>query len=680
MNRFFDLESSLSAYSLHLGLLAGTGLLAVALLLLAVTKWGYVSPIWKCVILSMMAHVLLVFYALGTYLIPEFPDELAHIGPVDNMKIHLFDDDTDGPSANAEFRDDTAIPAWNETRDFSWLSSVSDNLVRPEINSQIVIERHSITESPLTSVAETEFKPSLPEPELERSSPQIESDFQPELVLPNRDLTPLPSQEIEVDRLRQTDQASLEIPRFETSLLATRTDSSQELKPLDVPIERPENDFSEAIAQNKQTKLAATELVESKLPLPDLTPPPGAISGLKPLFRPSSFDRNSADAGLKRVGNPRRLADGKPMPGEYSLRQLDRREIAQQRGGSIDTERAVASALKWLSDSQETDGRWSPTRWGGGRETLVFGHDRKGAGAQADCGITGLAMLAFLAAGNSQLEGPYRDQVSQAIDFLIRQQKIDGDLAGEARLFARMYCHSMALLALSEALAMTGDQRLLIPVQRGVNFTLSAQNRNDGGWRYQPSDAGDMSQFGWKVLALHSAELGGIEIPPAKKELQLRFLQLCTSGKAGGLAGYRPGDRPSSTMTAEALLCRFILEKNVDPKTIMEAAQRITADLPSINHRNYYYWYYATMALYHAGGPEWELWNQELTNVLLQSQIHHGDLAGSWEPDSVWGGYGGRVYTTALAALNLQVYYRYLPSSRLAEGETDPLGSKHFLR
>ena len=38
-----------------------------------------------------------------------------------------------------------------------------------------------------------------------------------------------------------------------------------------------------------------------------------------------------------------------------------------------------------------------------------------------------------------------------------------------------------------------------------------------------------------------------------------------------------------------------------------------------------------------------------------------GQAAGTWDPDPQWGGYGGRVYSTATAALCLEVYYRYLP-------------------
>jgi hypothetical protein len=45
----------------------------------------------------------------------------------------------------------------------------------------------------------------------------------------------------------------------------------------------------------------------------------------------------------------------------------------------------------------------------------------------------------------------------------------------------------------------------------------------------------------------------------------------------------------------------------------------------------------------------------------VESQIADGPQVGSWDPDNEWGGYGGRVYSTALAAMCLEVYYRYLP-------------------
>ena len=60
-------------------------------------------------------------------------------------------------------------------------------------------------------------------------------------------------------------------------------------------------------------------------------------------------------------------------------------------------------------------------------------------------------------------------------------------------------------------------------------------------------------------------------------------------------------------------------------------------------------------------GDDWQAWNAALQRQLLHSQRFDGERRGSWDPDPLWGGYGGRVYSTAMAALCLEVYYRYLP-------------------
>jgi hypothetical protein len=66
-------------------------------------------------------------------------------------------------------------------------------------------------------------------------------------------------------------------------------------------------------------------------------------------------------------------------------------------------------------------------------------------------------------------------------------------------------------------------------------------------------------------------------------------------------------------------------------------------------------------------GEHWRRWNGAMQRVLLDSQRRAGDSAGSWDPDQIWGGYGGRTYSTALGALSLEVYYRYLPLYKPAE-------------
>jgi hypothetical protein len=365
---------------------------------------------------------------------------------------------------------------------------------------------------------------------------------------------------------------------------------------------------------------------------------------------------------------PRRLGDGAAVPDLYRLRMSgDRRRLARALGATDESDQAVERALRWLVANQSQDGRWSAKHFGAGQERKVLGHDRQGTGADADTGITALAILAFLGSGNTHLEGPYRDSVQRALEFLVREQRADGSLAGDARLFATMYCHGMATIAISEALAMTGDARLDPAVKKAADFTIRAQHSTTGGWRYLPGDPGDMSQFGWQVMALKSASLGGTTIPDRTRAGMLRFLQNNTSGRARGLASYRAGERPSRTMTAEALACRVFLEIPCSDELKAEAARFLLEEPPQPGKPDFYYWYYGSLALFQLQDENWQKWNQALQRELVGRQLSAGDLGGSYDTDEVWSGYGGRVYTTAMAALCLEVYYRYLPVYQATE-------------
>ncbi len=187
--------------------------------------------------------------------------------------------------------------------------------------------------------------------------------------------------------------------------------------------------------------------------------------------------------------------------------------LIEWQGGNARTEAAVVAALSWLARAQSADGRWDAVRFGAGQEHKVLGQDRGGAGRNADTGVTGLAILAFLGAGHSHQQGDYQNTVERGLEFLIRSQAADGSLFGEATLYAQMYCHSMATFALAEAQAMTGDARLQPAVTKAVAYCLRAQHTTTGGWRYRPNEIGDTSQLGWQMMALASAERAGLDVP-----------------------------------------------------------------------------------------------------------------------------------------------------------------------
>ena len=313
-------------------------------------------------------------------------------------------------------------------------------------------------------------------------------------------------------------------------------------------------------------------------------------------------------------------------------------------GGSDGTEKAIEASIRWLAENQEKSGRWNS------RE-----HGAKG---NFDTGVTGLALLCFYGWGaRHDEEGEYRQHVGRALDWLLSQQEQNGNL----RAKGMMYCHSIASIALCEAYGVTKDPKLREPAERAIAYTLAAQSKTKGGWRYRPGNDSDTSITGWQFMALHSARLAGLKVPEKHFELARKWFDTAGGGKHGGLYGYQGPGKKSPAMVATGMFCRQLdLAPPTSPKQI-ESAKLIGINPMRSRTLDFYYIYYATLALYQHQGPIWDKWNEALKDSLPRLQRKTGSRTGSWDTSRGLAGNGGRVASTALATLSLEVYYRILP-------------------
>jgi hypothetical protein len=339
-------------------------------------------------------------------------------------------------------------------------------------------------------------------------------------------------------------------------------------------------------------------------------------------------------------------------------------------GGTRQSERAVAGALHWLSRHQQYEGNWSLDH-----TKKCTDHTCTGPGHhQADAGATAMGLLPFLAAGQThKTTGPYRTNIHKGLLWLVRHQDRDGNLAKGC--VQPMYSHGLATITLCEAYGLSGDRNLGAAAQLAVNYILAAQNKNDFGWRYNPGDPGDTSVVGWQIMALKSAQMAGLNVGGSTLEGAGKWLDLVKSGNYGEKFSYQPNSGATPAMTSVGLLCRQYLHSKRDDPMMVEGVKYLMNNMPDLNIHNIYYWYYATQVLHNYTGYEWDTWNRAMRKLLINTQINSKDTCanGSWDPDApskdAWGAQGGRHMLTALSALTLEIYYRYLPLYKVdAEG------------
>jgi hypothetical protein len=323
---------------------------------------------------------------------------------------------------------------------------------------------------------------------------------------------------------------------------------------------------------------------------------------------------------------------------------------------------AVKLALLWLAAHQDDDGKWDCDDF--------MKHDPEddkcdgGGGTLYDYGVTGLALLAFLRAGD------VTPGVRRGLDFLVAGQDDEGCI-GTRTTAHSIYCTAVATWALCEGFARTRERRYETAARKGIDFLAKAQNPFLG-WRYGVRTGdNDTSVTACCVRALAAGRRAGLPVDAASFEGARAWFDKMTDPNTGQVGYNFPGGMParpqemverfpaekSQAITAAAISAR--LEMGDDPSTVRKGAD-LCAQLPPVwnpddGSIDMYYWFHATEAMARIGGAAWVAWRANLEAALLPNQHGpgSGSRTGSWDPLDPWGNDGGRVYSTALMALAL---------------------------
>jgi prenyltransferase beta subunit len=328
-------------------------------------------------------------------------------------------------------------------------------------------------------------------------------------------------------------------------------------------------------------------------------------------------------------------------------------------GGNKETESAVLNALRWLQKTQEANGAWPNNR----------------------VAMTALALLTFLAHGETPASEEFGPTVLKAIQYLVSASNQGGHFGGNYEI-------PIATYAVCEAYALTKVPALKEVAEKNIEYIINGQHES-GGWDYscKQSERDDTSYMGWCAQALKAAKMAGLKHPKLEEAMHLAVKGFQKNAHPEGGFGYcNPGQ---GGLTGVGVLCMQLLGAANEPearKGLAWIEQNITMDWEQpYGASPIYYWYYITQAKFHHGGSVWKKWNREFTDMLTMNQTVEegagldGKDIGYWDTPSDHEHHDGRVMDTCLCALQLEVYYRYLPTYKppeVAREEKSTAGEK----
>lgn len=306
---------------------------------------------------------------------------------------------------------------------------------------------------------------------------------------------------------------------------------------------------------------------------------------------------------------------------------------------------AVEKGLKWLAEHQSPQGAYGMNgAYGGGQG----GH----------AGITGLAGLAFMEHGDLPGRGTYGKNVEKCVEFILTKGARKDGLLTTEQGGQPMYGHGFATVFLGEVYGMTGDDSIKEPLQNAVKLIQKTQNP-EGGWRYQPVpyDA-DISVTICEIMGLRAADDAGIKVEEEVIKKAIQYIKDCQCQDGGFSYQAKQAGGSGFARTAAGVASLYYLGE-ASGKQVGDGLKYLKNAIPKAGSARdpmmeghfYYGNYYATQAMFLAGGEYWQQWYPYIRDELLKRQTANGN----------WTGEAGDDYATAMSLIILQMPNRYLP-------------------
>lgn len=362
-------------------------------------------------------------------------------------------------------------------------------------------------------------------------------------------------------------------------------------------------------------------------------------------------------------------------------------------GGGRPHDDRVRAGLEWLKDHQNPEGFWSAAEFA--EDTTRTGADRSanddGGDQEMDVYVTGLALLAFAGSGYDHKDGDYRATVRSGLLYLRKIQDADG-FFGDKQNNEAFLAHAAATAALAELYGLSGDL-VLKPIIDSACTLIALAQHPDSGWSEELlGNEPDLLNTTWALFALKAAETAGVQSgfaqakagankfltamhrgPDSTGAHQVSFSRLVEDCDRAGKAKH------AGVHLEEALWCWSAQATGLKTNgalTHFATAMVEQANLPAWeatdagSRIDLRYWQWGSLFLYQCGGDHWKLWEKAMSAALLDHQRGYTSADkgktsanlqehGSWDAADPWSSAYGRVYSTAISSLSLQVSERY---------------------